>query len=519
MKKLNELKIKYGVELSEQFLGGENKPLFKTRTKKGPSHYSRPKRKKKKVDNGPKRLTRTWAYGKNIDFGFRHKLTIREKSVGDRKVMTSAKDYSNVYGLDKMSEEQLNELITGKYERNMRRLMDSRSLKNWEALKNDPDNVQFAIAAVAYFIESTTGEWTAKKFNAATGEQEDSKPFKRKWETIKVGRKVDVKKLPIPGIELPPIKDTKEPGYDPYDFTFPQGVPPSNLFANNEYCLAAANDLKNAVDTLIRQVRKQMELYNPPPGAPPIAIMSLNIKSSCSRYRNQKPKTCPSEGATGLSFKELSQKRSKTAYNYILKQIQQQVPGAVFHEEFKPNQINWKGENGDGSSGPNPPNGNRFVAKGVDVPMTPFCEENEDACDPKQKSPSSSRKFLGQSEKKKGNFTLNRNECGTPHSKSKDYAQHRYVIADIRIIFNDLKDIEEDPQNKMEDNGIDGIVTEIPTKNYPITFIMPPKPPVYIKLPALKFHFRGKADESSQQAPKKVPGSVKCEAFGTGFGD
>jgi hypothetical protein len=435
--------------------------------------------------------------------------------------MTSAKDYSNIYGLDKMSEEQLNELITGKYERKMRRLMDSRSLKNWEALKKDPENVQFAFAAVSYFIESTTGEWSAKKFNAATGQSERSKPFKRKWETIKVGQKVDIKKIPIPGIGLPPIKDKpKEDGYESYDFPFPSGNPASNLFANNEYCLAAAKPLVDSVDTLIKQIRMQMKNYNPPPGAPPIAIMSLNVKSSCSRYRNQKPKTCPSKGATGLTFKELSQKRSGTAYKYILEQIQKQIPDAVFHEQFKANQINWKGTNGDGSSGPNPPKGSRFVAKGVNVPMTPFCESNEDACDPKQKSPESSRRWLGQSEKKKGNFTLTRNECGAPHSKEKDYAKHRYVVADVRIIFNDLTDIPaEDPQNKMEDNGIDGVVTEIPTKNYPITFIMPPKPPVSIKLPALKFHFQGKVDASSQQAPKKVPGSVKCEAFGTGFGD
>ena len=135
MKKLNELQAKYGVELSEQNpnvnLNPGKKALFKTRPKKGPKRFKRPKRKKTKVDQGPKRLKRTWAYGKNIDFGFRRQIFLRkEKTLGDRKVMTSTKDYSNIYGLDKMSEEQLNELITGKYERKMRRLMDSRSLKN-----------------------------------------------------------------------------------------------------------------------------------------------------------------------------------------------------------------------------------------------------------------------------------------------------------------------------------------------------------------------------------------------------
>jgi len=75
---------------------------------------------------------------------------------------------------------------------------------------------------------------------------------------------------------------------------------------------------------------------------------SINIDSSCSRFKN-------TGKAANLSFEQLATYRANSANTYLLEQLTNfGVVGCQANELPKPT-INPKGENGDGTSGPNPP--------------------------------------------------------------------------------------------------------------------------------------------------------------------
>jgi outer membrane protein OmpA-like peptidoglycan-associated protein len=119
-------------------------------------------------------------------------------------------------------------------------------------------------------------------------------------------------------------------------------------------------------------------------------ISTLSIETSASRYRN-------TGEAANLSFLELSQQRAEAAKNSFM-----EIANSLgFDTKNTQVTINDKGKNGDGSSGPNPPEPNPYV-DGGDVKMntTP---------------------------------TKQRNEFGEPLSGPEDYEQFKYCVVKFTI--------------------------------------------------------------------------------------
>lgn len=121
-----------------------------------------------------------------------------------------------------------------------------------------------------------------------------------------------------------------------------------------------------------------------------LTVTDISITTSSSRFRN-------TGDYENKSFKQLSQDRTNSAYNFVTQMLTEK--GFKF-SQFSPT-LNFDGENGDGSSGPNPPEGYNYVDVG-DVPMN-------------------------------SKPTQPRNEAGLPLSKPEDYEKYKYCKIDIKV--------------------------------------------------------------------------------------
>jgi len=120
----------------------------------------------------------------------------------------------------------------------------------------------------------------------------------------------------------------------------------------------------------------------------------FTIWTSASRYRN-------TGQAEQMSFKQLSEARAQSVYDYIVNQLSSVVTDIGNTKVI----LNSDGRNGDGSSGPNPPSPNKFSMEGG--------EPN--------------------SFKDSGERTFNNME---PHTSSNEYEQYKFCIVQLAIEFN-----------------------------------------------------------------------------------
>lgn len=121
-----------------------------------------------------------------------------------------------------------------------------------------------------------------------------------------------------------------------------------------------------------------------------LTVIGIDIKTSSSRFRN----TGDYETKT---FKQLSEDRTNNAYDFVTEMLREK--GFKF-SEFTPN-LDSNGSNGDGSSGPNPPDGYKYVDKGdVTMNTTP---------------------------------TQSRDELGAPHTNPEEYEKYKYCIITFKI--------------------------------------------------------------------------------------
>jgi len=163
-------------------------------------------------------------------------------------------------------------------------------------------------------------------------------------------------------------------------------------------------------------------------------VNSVNIKSSASRFRNSKGTTCD---ASNLTFLELSKLRAENAKNYVIKELIEKNKMAWCSGSPIIN-IDYKGTNGDGTSGPNPPKGFMYIPKG-EYPMSPAGSPEEDT-----------HKF--------GGIEVKRDQCGPVLGRRKDYEKFKYTIINVDAAFNfELIETEEptvkDPESKSEPGG------------------------------------------------------------------
>ena len=130
-----------------------------------------------------------------------------------------------------------------------------------------------------------------------------------------------------------------------------------------------------------------------------ISLISLSIETSASRYRN-------TGQAAGLTFQQLSYNRNNSAKDYIINSLKEN--GVTETDTVTPTQnylapkseTNPRG-NGDGTTGPNPPEPNAYVDGGnVKMNTTP---------------------------------TQPRNQFGEPHPTPEEYDQYKYLKVKIKL--------------------------------------------------------------------------------------
>lgn len=126
--------------------------------------------------------------------------------------------------------------------------------------------------------------------------------------------------------------------------------------------------------------------------------LPFKISTSASRYKN-------TQQAKNMSFGELSRERAKSVYNYMVAELSGLIPDIKKAKVI----FDTDGENGDGSSGPNPPEPNTFSTGGGEP------DSYVDSGD--------------------------RDKFGTPHTDSHDYEVYKYC----RINFAWRVDVEELP--------------------------------------------------------------------------
>jgi hypothetical protein len=420
---------------------------------------------KKKKPKNKGYLQKTWMSNKkgSIKIG-RKKWLYFGKGRGSRYEDFDSQEY---YSADTPEEEWDTFLAD---DSRITKLMSKESKQNWQTLKNDTENKEYAVSVLERFDETNEPDapWTK------VGVGIDIEVFERELQFDPTVNKTE--------------GDKKEYPFVPITFPFDAEQEP-NLFVNNEWDEANAGVFSAQIDKLVNEVTQIISGLNPPEGKPKGYIKSIDLYSSASRFRN-------GGRAIDLSFLELSTLRLETAKKIIFDKLSAIGVGSDASTEIN---LNPNGSNGDGTSGPNPPLQYKYVPKG-NVKMTPFCESNVEEC-------------------KIGGKVVKRNEFGQPHANNADYDKYKYVRGTVVIVFNDLLEavpIITPPDEKKEE--IDPIIDEIETPRYPIYFFRPGKKPFRIPLPGIIIRWqkmRSKNAGLKGGIPgNKKPGSTKCEFFG-----
>ena len=182
------------------------------------------------------------------------------------------------------------------------------------------------------------------------------------------------------------------------EISVPKEAKTDKYFENNGWTLtefAKSDLLTNIINPLVSEKKNREG-----------CIDLLKIESSASRYRN-------TELAKDLSFLELSQKRNDAVKDFIYEQLKSKGFDKWCKETENIVQIT-KGENGDGSSGPNAPKPTPYIIKGQDK-MEPAASDES-----------------------------HRNDFGTPHSRPEDYDIYKYSRPTVRVAYKEVTEPTED---------------------------------------------------------------------------
>ena len=199
-------------------------------------------------------------------------------------------------------------------DKQMKSLMNSSSLSDWEALKNDEDDKQYAVIALQQFNESYPVE---------------------KWERVVVGLTEGFEKKIVKG-------ETKV--YPAIPIIFPQDLSPSSNFFKDNYYQVTPLFVETVQKDIIGPLTAQLAELTPPEGKPKAFLDSIYVESSCSTLPNG-----PSPDGKTYTFDQLSKLRAQTALNYVTSELQK--IGVLVNDTTKKN-MDYMGENGDGTSGP-----------------------------------------------------------------------------------------------------------------------------------------------------------------------
>lgn len=332
--------------------------------------------------------------------------------------------------------------------------MSEASKTYWAELKADPVNKGYAVAALERFIETNP---------------------KMKWEYVfcntEEGVKTEFQKIPR-------ISSTAEA---PSDFNgvnmpieFPMEGPSSTFFDDNKWAPTAVFEAKLTQEVLnpLKEIAATM-VVNPNANEPKFFLTSIEIYTSCSRFRN-------SGEAAGLTFAQLSANRNTAAKDFIIKKLAEL--GVLVDSDTVITQST-EGKNGDGSSGPNPPAPLAMTKSGKEADVI----KTED----------------------------NRDDFGTPIADKTKYDQYKYCIAGLEIVANtNWKPADSTPGEPTDEPTYDIITIPIPTKNYGISFYSKSTfIGISFRLPQIKISGRLWRKHSGKYKKGKNWGSIKCPKF------
>jgi len=440
-------------------------------------------KKKKKYKNKYKRksgrklksLDKVWAKNKRgtIKIGRVGWLTFGKGKSGGSEKFSSEEEMEPSIGEDEYAS------YLKENESTMVKLMSNTSKGNWEKLKANPEEIAYAVAVLERFNET----YEEKKWKKV-GVGLDQETFIRECEDDPIVNNIpaEEKLYPTETFEFPLNPDNDK-----------------NLFKDNEWDEANAQIFLQEVKDLCALIQQQMSGLTPPKGKPKAYLEAMYLQASASRLRN-------GGKAAELSFKQLSENRLATGKAIMereLAAIGVLIDGNTkyyFDTDAKPTDTNPMG-NGDGSSGPNPPIGKGYIAKG-NFPMTPNCLPTNQTC-----------RLNGKD--------IPRSECGTPHTNILDYDKYKFINGSVKLIFNDdykPEPVNTPPETSRED--FDPEVEVIETNVYPIYFYAPGKKPFRIPIPGLRikwkklFTFKRRSRPTYGPPAGKKNGATKCEAFG-----
>tara|TARA_R110000823_G_scaffold196000_2_gene327295 strand:- start:10 stop:1515 length:1506 start_codon:yes stop_codon:yes gene_type:complete len=339
----------------------------------------------------------------------------------------------------------------------MIKLMSDDSKVSWNKLLNDTEHVMYGVEAMGRFNESY------KKLNGKT-----------KWKSVYVGdseeRKYEERTISVEPEEIPDIL---------VPITWPiDEKPTADFFEDNKFQVTEV--FATEVEVLLDRIRKEMKNMEDPT----MWLTYINVETSSSRLRN----------GTAKTWLQLSEERNNEALNYTLNNLKNIGVDIVDATQTQ----NWKGTNGDGSSGPNPPlpfafnsdGSNTWRCSTKDGPGKKKCPENERT---------SKGKLLGAGESKS--------------SIRKYYDEYKKVTMDlgIKVKGQQLGGNKEQPKEKQ-------IIVPIDAQIYDIEFVAPPKgiqtgigwykPQILITTKR-----REKTSKGGPSIQFCKPGKQKCEAY------
>lgn len=213
-----------------------------------------------------------------------------------------------------------------------------------------------------------------------------------------LGKKGDEQKVPEIVDETPDIIDN----YPGYEITTPASVDTTKYFADNQWVLSkeGIQDIENNFITPIITASQGNENTGK---SKKICINYINIDTSASRFRNKGQ-------ALNMTFSQLSELRNNATYEYLLKRLKE-IGATEWCSTEGFGTRNFSGQNGDGTSGPNPPYKNK---EGSPYYYVPKNKTSADAVTDNSKT---------------------RYEFGQPLSDKSEYEQFKYNRIGLGVAF------------------------------------------------------------------------------------
>lgn len=323
------------------------------------------------------------------------------------------------------------------------KLLDSDSIANWQELKTDEANKGYAVAAIEQFNES----YPKFKWQHAYCDTEEAIEEK-------------ILQLPKPKKTTPAVDFN---GISAPSIEFPSQGMGSNFFVDNLFEPTAEFAAAVTADIIEPLLEKAATMINHPKTTeasvkyPKFHLDMLRVVTSCSRFRN-------TGDAKDMTFLELAEARANAAKDYILKRLNDLGPGIVTVDDESDIEIKFDGENGDGSSGPNP--------------LAPYQVPRDD------------RGRAGMMKEIWSEVTAaaRRDNWGAPLADKAQYNNFKYCRAGIGLSANLAWMPKPDGEPGDEEPDYEVIVIPVPTKNYGVYFFSEAKDYGFgFRLPKIKF--------------------------------